>query len=129
MKDINLTYLTKSLQSFIGRFHAIMFFGFVALLLSIAIFMIFRVVTSEPDASLVEAGQIQTTFDEDTISRINELNGGGTRSILLPADKRINPFTSNTNAVTDFCTSTARLENPARVAQDCDNFMYLDQEQ
>lgn len=75
---------------FISKHHAVLFISFITVLLTVAVYMLYLVITikpSEPPVSTVDQ------FDTETIEKIRTLHDSAedTTEIILPSP-RANPF-------------------------------------
>lgn len=91
-QSFDLHQIQRQLGRFFARYHAIIFFLIIAVLLMVAILMILSIIniTGKTDAANVKP--IDSSFDEATIKRLNELQSGDTNSSLNLPNGRINPF-------------------------------------
>ena len=79
-------------ESVLFRFHPIIYISFVCLSLAITIWIYFSIYNQSTTAS-TETKPIDTTFNQETIDRVDALNtpDDPTRNFTLPKG-RLNPF-------------------------------------
>ena len=86
--NITVEAIKKPLVSFIRRFHTIMFFLFISIALFISITLLMSFINISSSTATNSSQAINTTFDQQTIDRINDL---GNNSSSKPG-QRSNPF-------------------------------------
>lgn len=92
--EISLQLITRSVSWFFHRFHVVLFVVLVFGSLAGAVLLLSQIVQSSTDTDDQKAtSSLSTSFDQETIRRIEELNSQGEDSgdIQLPPG-RINPF-------------------------------------
>lgn len=91
-QSIDLRSIQKTLSLFLGRFHAIIFFVILSGLLIGCIVVILSIInlsgTSDPGTD----AQVDQSFDETTIDRLNQLQGTDSDKEFQLPDGRINPL-------------------------------------
>ena len=84
-----------SIGAFFGRFHAVIFFVAVCGALAVAVYMLSNIVINTSSPTDYTPPTTISTFDTDTIKRVNELRDLETppTPIELPTGVRTDPFT------------------------------------
>lgn len=89
--NTSLGDIQKTIARFFQRYHYVVFFVFIASSLSIAVLIINATVLSDPNDGY--AGQTTTTnFDQETITKIEQLPVPGQDTKKLEFSGRSNPF-------------------------------------
>lgn len=93
MNNLSISTTTKLINSFLNRFHAIIFAVVVLGGLSFAVLILNNIVTiSTTEGSQVD-GSSGETFDQETIDRLNKLETSeNSENDLIFPEGRINPF-------------------------------------
>lgn len=78
---------------FLGKYHTVIFISLIGILLAVAMFMLYQVLTVSDTATTPTDSSI-APFDKDTIQRINDLSASGdkTKAELQFPTPRSNPF-------------------------------------
>ncbi|MDB5165689.1 MAG: hypothetical protein JWM00_579 [Candidatus Saccharibacteria bacterium] len=86
------TLIIKRISSFFGRYHFIIMLVYLVGSASYAILLIADTValSDEPNGYVSQAND--TTFDEDTISRLRQLKSNNQETDKLPVAGRTSPF-------------------------------------
>ncbi len=94
--NASLQSITVPINKFFGRHHPTIFITVVSLLLIAALAMLITIISAStvPDAAKNSTNQINGTFDETTIKRINELKDSrqNPAALSFPQGDRTNPF-------------------------------------
>lgn len=95
MKNISLslTSVQKGVISFLHRFHVVLFVTIILGCLALAILLLYTTILSSSDSKDYAPNTINTSFDEDTLKRVEELRTRDeTSSEPTFPSGRINPF-------------------------------------
>lgn len=85
--------LGKTIQSFFKHHHPILFFSLIALVLGVAVFMLYQVMAESTTDQSISTSTIGA-FDQKTIEKIKELHSSGSSdnvNLVFPSP-RPNPF-------------------------------------
>ncbi len=83
----------KPFISIIKRYHLVLFIVVVALILSVAILLLYGVVNKASGENVSPEGNVSSNFDQATIDRIKQLKTSDESSDPLDLSRgRINPF-------------------------------------
>ncbi len=91
--SISLDQLLASFYKFIHRYHVVVFVILVIGGMIIVMFMLNNTIQSSTDADLIDVGQPQAKFDQETIKQLESLkmDSDNTDDLRFPSG-RINPF-------------------------------------
>jgi len=90
--EISLTSIKNGLSHFFNRYHFIIFFVFSIGGISIGILLLNNAIVSSDNANGYTSTVNDTTFDQDTIKRLEALKEPGQETEKLPLSGRTSPF-------------------------------------
>lgn len=91
--DLSLSAVISFISWFLKRFHVVIFVVIVFGSLAAAVLILSSIVQSSTDTSNQDPTRLNTSFDQDTINRIEELRTRDDNQGTAPLpDGRINPF-------------------------------------
>lgn len=93
MQDISLDAIKRPLISFLKRFHLIIFVILVFGGLSVCVFVLYSIFQSSGDTTGYQSSASTSSFDDQTIEKLNQLKDASSGNITDPPDTgRTNPF-------------------------------------
>lgn len=91
--DITLDSLTKNIVQVFKRYHVVIYVLLVIGGLGVAVLFLNQTVESSAQSNGYESTANNTSFDQATIDRINQLGNGSDAQNTIDLDKgRVNPF-------------------------------------
>lgn len=91
--NISLNSIKKTIATFLHRFHVMIFALVVLVGLIFMIFLLYNIIISSTNTEGLTPQTTDTSFDQATIKRINELKSGDQSSDELDFSQgRTNPF-------------------------------------
>lgn len=90
--NTDLSDLLETTKHFFWRYHLTIFMVIAASGIALAIFSLIDVVGQSSDTKGYDT-QAATSFDQETIDRVKNLNDNPDYTFTLPTNQRTNPFT------------------------------------
>lgn len=90
--NISLTTIKKQIALLLGRYHLVIFVTVVVGTLMVVVLMLNSIITASGEAGDYVPEGISTSFDQETIDRIEQLKTRDEKAVLDVGSGRSNPF-------------------------------------